>query len=189
MLDFSEEYVNPRNLPRVNFINDVRAYLSELALPTEKILQKLQDEYSKFKLIERKLLQSHASFSSKVPEIEKNLEVIEFLNTAPQENSTGEAGSYIPTTFSLGDTLYVDGEIKVEKPTQSLGVWLGANVMVEYAIDEAKELLNRNLTHLKKNIANTSEDLGYIREQIIVLEVNMARVYNNDVQNRTKVSQ
>ena len=186
--EFPDDYENPRKIPRVTFIQDVEKYLKELAVPLEDVFKRLQEDFQKCKLIEAKLQQGHASFLTKVPEIERNLQVIEFLEKQ-REEMEGES-KVVPTTFSIAETLYVDGEIPIEKAQPlKIGLWLGANVMAEYTLDEAKELLNRNLTRLRRNIESTGEDLAFIREQIIVLEVNMARVYNYDVsKNRSKSS-
>lgn len=56
--------------------------------------------------------------------------------------------------------------------------------MLTYPLNEARALL-----HSKQNTASTSvqhaiEDLDWLREQITVTEVNIARVYNWDVKSR-----
>mmetsp|Transcript_1586 Transcript_1586/g.2455 ORF Transcript_1586/g.2455 Transcript_1586/m.2455 type:complete len:190 (-) Transcript_1586:120-689(-) len=186
-LDFTESYSNERKLPRVSFIHEVEKYLYDENLTAEKALERLQEDYSKFKLIEQKLLQSHSRSMSKMPEIEKNLEVIEFLQENGKADLSAETSESINVTFPFGDTLHIDCQL--EKSSSSpLGVWLGANVMVEYSCDEAKELLMRNQSRLRTNIQNTTTDIAFVREQIIVLEVNMARVYNHDVQRRKSTS-
>lgn len=42
--------------------------------------------------------------------------------------------------FSLSDHVYARAKLR---DVQSVGLWLGAGVMVEYTLDEAKELLVR----------------------------------------------
>ena len=186
-LEFGDDYVNPRKLPKVKFIQDVEKYVTDMNVPLQDVFKNLQEDFSKCKLIESKLQQGHTSFLTKVPEIEKNLQVIDFLEKKQVFEDGDAQTKSISTHFSLGETLFVEGEITVEKDKpQLIGLWLGANVMVEYTLPEAKELLNSNLARLKVNIKNTTEDLAFIREQIIVLEVNMARVYNQDVQKRQK---
>lgn len=56
--------------------------------------------------------------------------------------------------------------------------------MLEYPLDEAKALLSKNLQSAKNNVASLSTDLEFLRDQITTTEVNMARVYNWDVQRR-----
>ncbi len=56
--------------------------------------------------------------------------------------------------------------------------------MLEYPLDEAKALLAKNLSSARNNVASLSTDLEFLRDQITTTEVNMARVYNWDVQRR-----
>lgn len=59
-----------------------------------------------------------------------------------------------------------------------------ANVMLEYSVAEADELLSKNLTTATKNLRQADQDLDFLRDQITTTEVNMARVYNWDVKRR-----
>ncbi|RCH87273.1 hypothetical protein CU098_002159, partial [Rhizopus stolonifer] len=63
-------------------------------------------------------------------------------------------------------------------------LWLGANVMLEYTFEEAKDLLTSKLDTAKNSLSNTLEDLEFLRSQITTMEVNTARVYNWDVKQR-----
>lgn len=59
-----------------------------------------------------------------------------------------------------------------------------ANVMLSYKIPAAIELLDSKLEAANVSLNNTVEDLEFIREQMTVMEVNTARVYNWDVKRR-----
>ncbi|KAK8846793.1 hypothetical protein IAR55_005881 [Kwoniella newhampshirensis] len=85
------------------------------------------------------------------------------------------------TLFELNDTLYAEAEI-VE--SGEVGLWLGANTMLMYPLQEAIELLTTKLSGAKKSHEETVEDLEWLREQITVMEVNFARVHNWDVKRR-----
>jgi hypothetical protein len=87
-------------------------------------------------------------------------------------------------------------------------LWLGANVMLAYPLDEAEKMLSEKLTAAESSLAHCEEDLEFLREQITVrtgclcleigslwyrgliscqtLEVATARVYNWDVVQRRK---
>lgn len=56
--------------------------------------------------------------------------------------------------------------------------------MLEYPLDEAVELLTTKLEGAERNLKGIIEDLEFLREQITVMEVNTARVYNYDVRRR-----
>ena len=61
---------------------------------------------------------------------------------------------------------------------------LQANVMLEYTLEDAEQLLTRNLTAAVKSMDNVETDLGFLRDQTTTVEVNMARVYNWDVKRK-----
>ena len=63
-------------------------------------------------------------------------------------------------------------------------LWLGANVMLEYSLDDAEELLTKNKESAEKNVKQIAFDLAYLRDQMTITEVTMARLYNWDVKRR-----
>jgi hypothetical protein len=56
--------------------------------------------------------------------------------------------------------------------------------MVEYPLEEAKEVLANNLAVANKNLEQVIVDLKHLKSQITTTEVNVARVYNYDVKQR-----
>eukprot|EP00668_Euglena_longa_P038244 GGOE01049239.1.p2 GENE.GGOE01049239.1~~GGOE01049239.1.p2 ORF type:complete len:223 (+),score=110.25 GGOE01049239.1:54-671(+) len=178
---FPEDYVNGRGIPKVEFVEDVSAFLKKKDCAAEGAIKEMQEQYSKYKLMDYKLGQNKASLKHKVPEIKKTLEMVKFLKAKV------EAEEEIQTHFGLSDTVFVEAIIK-DKP-QSVGVWLGANVMVEYTQAEAIELLTKNLETAQANLEKTVEDLAFLRDQLTVTEVNIARVYNWDVKQKRKTKE
>ncbi|KAJ2770262.1 peptide chain release factor 1, partial [Coemansia nantahalensis] len=81
----------------------------------------------------------------------------------------------------VNDTLYAHATVP---PADSVNLWLGANVMLEYTTDEAQELLASKLSVAKTSLEHVVEDLEFLRDQITTMEVNIARVYNWDVKQR-----
>ena len=59
-----------------------------------------------------------------------------------------------------------------------------ANVMLSYKIPEAIELLGTKLKNAEASLQGLHDDLEFLREQITVMEVNTARLYNWDVVRR-----
>ena len=86
--------------------------------------------------------------------------------------------------YSLSDMLY--GRAKISA-TESVCLWLGAGVMVEYPNDEAKDILSISLNNAKERLAICDDDINHLRDQIITVEVNMARVFNYDVKKRRQL--
>jgi len=56
--------------------------------------------------------------------------------------------------------------------------------MLSYKIPAAITLLKSKLDLAQASLQNTTEDLEFLREQITIMEVNTARVYNWDVKRR-----
>lgn len=92
-----------------------------------------------------------------------------------------DADETMKTQFELHDTLYAHATIP---PVDHVNLWLGANVMMSYPLDEAIELLTQKLEGARKSKAKAREDLDFLRDQITTMEVNTARVHNWDVKRR-----
>lgn len=78
------------------------------------------------------------------------------------------------TTFELNDTLYAKAEVP---PTEEVYIWLGANVMLAYPMDEAESLLAERASKAKKSLEDCEEDLEFLREQITVSSVPFPRAH------------
>lgn len=121
----------------------------------------------------------------KIPDIEKNLAVIALL----KDKKSGEVedeDKLIEVNYELDSTLYTKATINTEN-LDSVFLWLGAEVMLEYPLDEAVELLNKRLENNRNELITVKEDLEFLRENITTMEVNTARLYNWDVERRKKM--
>ena len=115
----------------------------------------------------------------KIPDIEKSLALVNHLKKKHDE------GESITTRYNLADILYAKAE--VDSSVATVHLWLGANVMLEYTYDEAIELLRSRLTKAKTGFIKTTEDLAFVRNQIITAEVNISRIYNWDIRKKRLV--
>ncbi|KAF7306323.1 Prefoldin subunit 3 [Mycena indigotica] len=186
---------NQRGIPKAPFIADVEAHIGGPDGQVEGPLKAFQDALAKYRFMDGNLGQRRASLEEKIPDIKKTLKMVEFL----QERREGKGKAVdlddddddlddlddsdkpLTTTFELNDTLYAEAELE---DTDTVYLWLGANVMLSYKIPEAVELLKSKLAAAEGTLKNTIEDLEFIREQITVMEVNTARMYNWDVKRR-----
>ena len=125
--------------------------------------------------MEKAYLQRRKSLESKIPEISKSLETVEFLLTRKDSQEPLDA------QYELNDTLWAHAKIQNAK---TVNIWLGANVMVEYTLEEAEKLLKEKLEKATLSLAQLTEDLEYLKDQYTTMEVNIARVHNADVQKR-----
>ena len=80
------------------------------------------------------------------------------------------------TNFLIADNIWA--KARIPNDTGKVGLWLGANVMVEYNFKEALEILERNLSNALIRLTSTDDDINFLKDQITTTEVNMARIYN-----------
>lgn len=138
----------------------------------------------------------------KIPEMKGTLETVRFLRrkAASSSQKAGDEDNdleseldsvsikpkgQLKTTFSLNDTLYAHATVDTTTLKQ-VYLWLGANVMVAYPLDEAETMLSGRLEAAQKKLTESEEDGEFLREQITTMEVATARVYNWDVVERRK---
>ena len=167
-----------RGIPEVVFVEDVDSFMKQPGNETADIvLKKLDEQYQKYKFIELNLAQKKRRLKGQIPEIMQTLEILNYMQKKKESTSSLE------TRFLLADNLYCKASVP---PTDKVCLWLGANVMLEYDIDEAQALLEKNLLTATKNLDSLEEDLDFLRDQCTTMEVNMARIYNLDVKRRNK---
>ncbi|KAG7418446.1 putative prefoldin subunit 3 [Fusarium oxysporum f. sp. rapae] len=161
---------NPRGIPYAPFVDKVEDYVStrddDGARPQMK-----------YQFMEMNLQKRMGGLKEKIPDIQKTLDSVKFLKLRKDEDEA------IDTTFELNDTLYSKAKIPA---TEEVYIWLGANVMLSYPIDEAETLLSSKLSTAKTSLSNCEEDLDFLREQITTMEVAIARVYNWEVVQKRK---
>lgn len=173
---FLETDQNASGIPKAVFVDDVDEFMSRSDNKSpEVVLQKLEEQYNKYKFMEYNLLTKKTRLKSQIPDIKTSLNIVKHMQSIKDSKDAME------TSFQLCDTLYVKAKVP---PTKNVCLWLGANVMLEYTLDDAEALLLKNQETAVKSLAQVEEDLGFLRDQTTTLEVNMARVYNWDVKRK-----
>lgn len=145
-------------------------------------MSQFQQRLQQYKYMELSKQQQLADVNLKIPDIEKNLEVINYIKAC---KAIEDADEELTFSYELNDTLYNKATVDVKK-LESVYLWLGAEVMLEYPLDEAVELLSERLSKNQEQKAVVEEDLEFLRENITTMEVNTARLYNWDVERRKK---
>lgn len=187
---------NPRGIPKAPFIANVEEYIGGPDGDVEGPLKDFQDAIAKYRYMDGSLTQRRKGLEDKIPDIRKTLQMVEFLKQRrdrkqkaddqeddleeDDENSEG-AKKPLTTTFELNDTLFAEAQLD---DTDTVYLWLGANVMLSYEIPEAITLLRSKLDAAETSLKTAIEDLEFVREQLTVMEVNTARMYNWDVKRR-----
>lgn len=109
-----------------------------------------------------------------MPDIKKTLEAVKLLQDKHKEDE--EEKRSMDANFLIADNIWA--KAKIPNDTGKVGLWLGANVMVEYDFEEALKLLERNLGNAQSRLASTEDDINFLKDQITTTEVNIARIYN-----------
>ena len=160
---------NSRGVPTMNFIESVDDWIDKFT--SEKLLSYINQYLNKYKFMEAQIVKSNEGLNVKIPDIEKCLETIEYLEKKEKDKP-------VKVDYMVSNNLWAKAEIT---SPDSVFLWLGANVMCEYKMDEAKVLLNQNLQNAKNQIKKNNIDLEFIKDQMTVCEVNLARIYNETV--------
>ncbi|KAK5075914.1 hypothetical protein LTR70_003248 [Exophiala xenobiotica] len=170
----------------------------------ESTLTRFQEMISKYQFMSQNVERRAAGLREKLPEMRKSLDTVRFLRMrkgkasrdsgAEQdeggdgdglEEGSADANGMIETTYALQDTLYAHATVNTQE-LDSVYLWLGANVMVAYPLDEAESMLKEKLDKAKESLKAAEEDLEFIRVQTTTLEVATARVHNWDVGEKRK---
>jgi prefoldin subunit 5 len=157
-------------IPKAVFVEDVDSFMQQPENDSaDTVIRRLDDLNSKYRFMEMNLLQKKKRLRGKLPDIQICLDMIEQLRKYKEKDTNME------TNFLLAHNLYGKATIP---PTDKVCLWLGANVMLEYTVDEAEELLRGNQKTAQTTLEKVDEDLDFLRDQITTTEVNMARLHN-----------
>jgi len=154
------------------FIEDVAAHVGERDV--DEVMEAMRARYGRYKRLEAELQQARIRLSTQLPDVRRSLDAIEALC---EKRDRGDA-SGTTVKYQLTEATFADAT--VETP-ESAYLWLGANVMLEYTLDEARELLGANAAACESGLEANARDLAVLKDNATVMEVNMARVYNFDV--------
>lgn len=164
-----------RGIPAAAFVEDVQTYLYQSDLDSNSALAFFQERLQQYRVVEMKLLAQQRDLQAKIPDIEKCLDVVATLQA---KKGTGEA---LLADYEVSEGIYSRARIE---DTDSVCLWLGANVMLEYSCEEATVLLQKNLENAKASLEVLVADLQFLRDQVTITQVTIARVYNWDVHQR-----
>jgi len=166
-----EESENTRGIPAAQFIDNVEEYVKSRGGNAEPILKELHTLYGKYKFMEGRLIQQKRALITKIPDITNALDALRFLIAKRALNRQ------IRTTYQLSDAVFARASVDLPH-NDTVMLWLGANVMLEYDFKEAETLLTANLRNAQTNLSNLNKDLHFLKDQITVSEVNIARTHN-----------
>lgn len=174
MEKFLGKTTNPRGIPTIAFIEgDVEKFMADRKGNVEVTIGAYTEMLQKYKLMEGSLTRQKASLKYKMPEIDNTLDLVKMLK------AKRDGDEEMLANYPLSEVVLARAKVAVEQGVVCL--WLGANVMVEYTVEEAMEMLETNAANAVAKLGETNEDLNHLKDQITTLEVNMARVFNHNV--------
>eukprot|EP00440_Ansanella_granifera_P073403 gb/GFBE01079651.1/.p1 GENE.gb/GFBE01079651.1/~~gb/GFBE01079651.1/.p1 ORF type:complete len:307 (+),score=102.24 gb/GFBE01079651.1/:1-921(+) len=165
-----------RGIPEALFIENVEELCA--GRETSVVVAKLQDLHSKYQYMQSSLSAQRASLKTKLPDISCALETVNHLVERKEKAAEGETADY---TYQLAENIWSKASAP---PVSTVCLWLGANCMLEYTLEEAVELLKTNETNAKTSLKGLEEDMAFLRDQITTTEVNIARSHNYGVKLR-----
>ncbi|CAN1281627.1 Prefoldin subunit 3, partial [Linum perenne] len=136
-----------RGIPAAQFVEDVEIYLSQSGLDVTSALSFLQERLQQYRVVEMKLLAQQRDLQSK--------------------KGTGEA---LVADFEVAEGIYSRARID---ESDSVCLWLGANVMLEYSCEEATTLLQKNLENARASLQVLIADLQFVRDQVTITQVTL----------------
>ena len=95
-----------------------------------------------------------------MPDIKKTLEMVNMLKE--KYASEEEEKRSMDANFLISDNIWA--KARVANNTGRVGLWLGANVMVEYNFEEAITILNKNMANAVTRLQQTDDDLNYLKD-------------------------
>lgn len=70
--------------------------------------------------------------------------------------------------FELSDSIFAKASFK---NVQTVNLWLGADVMVEYPLDEAQSVLQASLSNCEANLNFIKTSLEEVKDSVTITEV------------------
>lgn len=125
--------------------------LSENENSADKVLRKLDEQHSKYKLMEYNIGARRRKLKIQIPDLVKSLEMIDILKEQTDDKDT---------QFLLSEQVFLKTTMP---PTKTVCLWLGANVMLEYDLDEAQVLLKQNMESAEQNLKCLEHDQDFLR--------------------------
>ncbi|KAL6732091.1 hypothetical protein Aduo_002889 [Ancylostoma duodenale] len=164
-----------RNGGESEALEDVEAWLAKEKLSPEEGVAMLEERYKKYKYVEASMTSQKTRMAEKLPDFKHSLAILDVLIDKKEKEQPFE------TTYLVSEEVYT--KATVPKP-EKVSIWLGANVMVEYELDKAKELLEKNRGNVQKAVDELTSELAFVKDQITTTEVNIAHVHNYGVKKR-----
>ncbi|BAM39418.1 prefoldin subunit 3 [Theileria orientalis strain Shintoku] len=157
------------SVPEAKYIDNIEKFVADKN-PAE-LTEIAKELLSKYRFMEKSTNSKLLVISEKIPELKDALATLEMLL---KKKESGDKSS-LSTYFKISDTLYSEANVPY---TESAFLWLGANTMVEYPLEDAIKLLTEQHNGIEVLIQEMNTELDWIKKQITCTEINVARLHN-----------
>lgn len=171
---------NTRGIPEAIFLENVEAMCKDRQ-PTDIVAQ-LQELYGKYQYMQSSLTAQCSSLKTKLPDIASALGTVKHL--VLKRDKAEDDPQDTEYTYQLSENLWARAAVA---PSNTVCLWLGASIMLEYTLDEAVELLSKNEANARITLTTLQEDMAFLRDQLTTTEVNIARAHNYGVKVRQQL--
>lgn len=125
--------------------------LNENEKSADKVLRRLEEQHSKYKMMEHSINARRSKLRHQIPDLAKTIETVDILRNQTEAKET---------RYLLSEQIFMKATVP---PTQRVCLWLGANVLLEYPLDEAEVLLKQNMESADENLKCLEHDLDFLR--------------------------
>lgn len=139
----------------------------------DAVLLQLQTQLQDYRGMESRVLMELRRMRAKLPDLQRNLDMVKLL--------IAKDGAEVKMDFQLADHIFAKSSVE---NADGVMLWLGADIMLEYNLQEAEELLSTQVAKCQEMTKEFREALDVVKDQITTMEVTVARVYNYDVEQR-----
>ncbi|KAI1730758.1 prefoldin subunit domain-containing protein [Ditylenchus destructor] len=171
-----EERMERKGIPKAPVLENVEEYLAKKKMNADEATESVKEDFRKYKMVEESFITQRDKMAESITDYKKSLAALKMLEEQKQADRES-----VEITYKLDENIYSKA---VVDDFNKVCVWLGANVMVEYGLEEAQEMLSKNLENIEKVNTDLEEELDFIRDQITTTEVNVAHLYNHNVQQK-----
>lgn len=181
---FNSTKTNPRGIPEAPFVEDLSILFKggkNNDNDFQLVFNRFQERLQKYKFMQESKQLTLKQLNTRIPEISQSLKICQLIKQQQEEEE--DEDDEMLFNYSLNDTLFTKATVK-PKEVKNVGLWLGADIMLEYPLDEAIELLENKLNDSNVSLKECKEDIEFLRENITTMEVMCARLYNWDVEQR-----
>eukprot|EP01071_Lankesteria_metandrocarpae_P014323 Lankesteria_metandrocarpae@DN833_c0_g1_i1.p1 len=131
----------------------------------------LQEIYGKYTFMQQSFASQLERMQDQTAKLKEPIDVLLGLIERRQNEETEDRMVH----YRLTETCYSQAKVPA---SDTVFLWLGAGVLCEYPLDDAVQLLTKNLDAAKLQIEELEKDLAYLAKQVSYTEVNLSRVQN-----------